>query len=259
MNCFVFSVDLPPVGFNPIESYVPVDDKKTKRFKDPVDDRQIASVSNRVFAPESQRKIKWVINLYSEWRRNRISKPFCPNQIVNANLDLLFQITQVDLAYSLCRFIREVKKLNGEEYPPNTLREMIIMVQMFLQTNGINWKLLDGSAFVGLRNVLDNTMKERHAAGLGLKKSSEIITNKVEQTLFDSGVIGLDTPQKLLNGVIDFLGIYLALRGVKEHNNLRRPGCNPQITVCNDSQGIKCLKYVEDPLSKTNQGGAVGS
>ena len=239
---FLFRIDLPPLGFNPIDSYVLVSDKRKREFKEPVDDRQIASVSNRVFAPQSQRKIKLIVNLYLEWHRNRIRRPFCTNQIINANLDLVFQITQVDLAYSLCRFIREVNKINGEDYPPNTIREMIIMVQMFLQSNGINWKLLDGSAFVRLRNVLDNTMEERHAAGLGMKKSSEIITTKVEQTLFDSGVIGLDTPQKLLNGVIYFLGIYLALRGVQEHSNLRCPGCNPQITVCHDSRGIKCLK-----------------
>ena len=193
--------------------------------------------------------------MYCEWRRNRIGKPFCPSQIINANLDALFEVTQVDLAYSLCRFIREIKKMDGSDYPPNTLREMIVMIQMFLHSNGVNWKLLDGSSFVGLRNVLDNTMKQRHAAGLGVRKSSEIITPRVERTLIDSGVIGLDTPQKLLNGVIYFLGIYLALRGVAEHNNLRRPGCNPQIKVTTDSRGIKCLVYREDPLSKTNQGG----
>ena len=64
---------------------------------------------------------------------------------------------------------------------------MIIMVQMFLQSNGINWKLLDGSAFVSLRNVLDNTMKQRHAAGLGTRKSSKIITPNVERQLLEGG------------------------------------------------------------------------
>ena len=213
-----FREELPPVGFNPIDSYVlqsvsVVDDKKKREFKQPVDDSEIAGVSNRVFAPQSQRKIKWVVNLYSEWRRNQIGKPFCPNQIINSNLDLILHLKQCDLAYALCRFIREVKKLDGSDYPPNTLREMIIMIQMYLQSNGVHWKLLDGSMFVGLRNVLDNTMKERHAAGLGNRKSSEVITHKVECKLLDSGVIGLNSPQQLLNGVIYFLGIYLALRG----------------------------------------------
>ena len=27
-----------------------------------------------------------------------------------------------DLCYALCRFVREVKKLNGKEFPPNTVR-----------------------------------------------------------------------------------------------------------------------------------------
>ena len=261
MGYFCFSVELPPVGFIgddlKIESGPSTSgcQSKKREFKEPEDDSRIASVSNKVFAPESQRKIKWAVNLYCEWRRNRIGKAFCPNQIINSNLDLLFQLTQVDLAYSLCRFIREVKKLDGSDYPPNTLREMIVMIQMYLQSNGINWKLLDGYSFVGLRNVLDNTMKERHAAGLGVRKSSEIITPQIERKLLESGVIGLDDPQKLLNGVIYFLGIYLALRGVAEHNSLRRPGCDPQIKITTDSRGVKCLVYREDPLTKTNQGG----
>ena len=250
-SLFVFRVELPPIGFvgdDLQDKYIgngPCTSggarPKTREFKDPEDDSAIANVSNKVFAPESQRKIKWAVNLYCQWRVNRIAKPFCPNQIINANLDFLVHVTQVDLAYSLCRFIREVKKLDGSDYPPNTLREMIVMIQMYLQFNGVNWKLLDGACFVGLRNVLDNTMKQRHAAGLGVRKSSEIITPNVERKLLEAGVIGLDSPQQLLNGVIYFLGIYLALRGVAEHNNLRRPGCDPQIKVTMDSRGIKCL------------------
>ena len=129
------------------------------------------------------------------------------------------------------------------------------MIQMYLHSNSINWKLLDGGAFVGLRNVLDNTMKERHAMGLGVRKSADVITIELEKKLLDANVIGLDDPEQLLNGVIYFLGMYLALRGVAEHNALRRPGCNPQISVEHDSRGIKCLVYREDLLSKTNQGG----
>ena len=126
--------------------------KKRRIFKEPEKDSDIDVVSNKVFAKESQRKIKWAVNLYSQWRLNRIGRAFCPNQIINANLDNLNSFSQVDLAFSLSHFIREIKKLDGNEYPPNTLREMIITIQMFLHSNSINWKLLDGGAFVAVRD-----------------------------------------------------------------------------------------------------------
>ena len=51
------------------------------------------------------------------------------------------------------------------------------------------------------------------------------------------------------------MGMHCALRGGVEQNNLRRPGCNSQLSVEQDERGIECLVYREDPLQKTNQGG----
>ena len=91
-----------------------------------------------------------MINLYSEWRINRIHRGYCPKQVINACLDNLFEFSESDLCYSLCRFVREVKKLDGNDYLPNTLREIVIMIQMYLHSNAVNWKLLDGNHFVSL-------------------------------------------------------------------------------------------------------------
>ena len=86
---------------------------------------------------------------------------FCESvEILRSDLDKLNQFSQSDLCYALCRFIREDKKLNGDEFPPNTVQEIVIMLQMYLHENGIYWRLLDHPQFVTLHNVIDNTMKE---------------------------------------------------------------------------------------------------
>ena len=157
----------------------------------------------------------------------------------------------------MCRFIREVKKIDGSEFPPATLREIIIMIQMYLHENSISWKLLDGESFVNLRNVVDNTMKERTAMGLGVRKSASVISLDQENKMFDDGILGEDNPTKLLETVIYMLGLHLALRGV-EHSCLRRPGFDSQILIDRDDRGKKRLVYREDPLQKTNQGGLIG-
>ena len=61
--------------------------------------------------------------------------------------------------------MREIRKVNGSEYPPNTIRELVIMLQMYLNECGLFWKLLDWPQFINLRNVVDNTMKERYSIG----------------------------------------------------------------------------------------------
>ena len=162
----------------------------------------------------------WAVNMYSEWRSNRVNIPGCSPEIVNANLDFLHAVTKFDLSHSLIRFMREVKKMDGTDYPPNTVRELIIMIQMYLHENGKFWKLLDEDAIATLRNVVDNTMKERHSAGLGVRKSSDIISLEHEDRMFNQGILGDDSPLKLLRTMIYMMGMHCALRGGVEHSNL---------------------------------------
>ena len=58
-----------------------------------------------------------------------------PCEIVDANLDLVGSFTKSDLCFAMCRFVREVKKIDGSEYPPNTIREIVLMIQMHLHQN----------------------------------------------------------------------------------------------------------------------------
>ena len=96
---------------------------------------------------------------------------------------------------------------------------------------------------------------DRHAEGLGVRWSSEIISTNHEETLFTSGVLGGDIPLKLLCTIIYMVGLHCALCGGTEHNKIQRPGFDCQLNVEIDECGIERLVYHEDPLQKTNQGG----
>ena len=156
----------------------------------------------------------------------RLCKSDVSDEIRNADLFKLKQFTQNDLSYALSRFIREVKKLDDTDYPPNTLHDIIIMIQMYLLENGVYWKLFDLPEFVELRNVVDNTMHERTAAGLGVKQSSNIILMNYEEKLFASCQLGDGNLQQLLNTIVYVVGLHSALRGAREHYCLRCPGFN---------------------------------
>ena len=113
--------------------------RKCRELKEPENDKNIVDVSKRRFTSQSKRKIMWAVNLYNEWRVKRIHDGNIALQIVSTNLDFLGSFTQADLCYSLSRFVREVKKMDGTDYPLNTVRELVLMVQMFLHENSIFW------------------------------------------------------------------------------------------------------------------------
>ena len=197
------------------------------------------------------------MNMYCDWCRSRIGSLSCSDQIINANLDMLHTFSKHDLSFALSKFVTEIKRLDGKDYPPNTIREIVICIQMFLHENMIMWKLFDHPEFVSLRNVVDNTMKIRHSEGLGVRQSADILTMSHEDVLYQKKILGWENPQQLLNTVIYMTGMRFALRGGIEHNNLKRFGFNSQISFRRDSRNIDCLVYTEDAKQKTNQGGLV--
>ena len=56
--------------------------KKAKReFKETSTDGTLDKMSKKIFAPKSRRKIRWVVNMYNEWRRCRVNDVNCPVEI----------------------------------------------------------------------------------------------------------------------------------------------------------------------------------
>ena len=95
--------------------------KSKCEFKVPSKDDDIVGLSKKKFAPESQRKMKWVITVVKDWRLNRINSGQVSDEIVETNLEDVPNLSEPKLAYSLSRFVWEVKKIDGSEYPPNIL------------------------------------------------------------------------------------------------------------------------------------------
>ena len=67
--------------------------------------------------------------------------------IFNANLDDSKPLTLSRFGHSLCIFIAEVTKVNGDTCLSKTLYQLTFSIQRFLNRNGINWKLVDGLDF----------------------------------------------------------------------------------------------------------------
>ena len=79
-------------------------------------------------------------------------------------------MTDDELIYTMPLFLTEVLKKDGTEYPPATLRDIVLSLQKFLEMQGRTVKFLSDEKFHAVRDVVDGLMKERSRQGLGLMK-----------------------------------------------------------------------------------------
>ena len=101
-------------------------------------------------------------------------------------------------------------------------------------------------------------MKQRARENIGnVVRQAQVISMQHEETMWSQGVLGEDTPDKLRNTVLFLLGINIGLCACDEHYYLRRNCLEKplQIQFENNSEGVRCLVYQEDLVTKTNDGG----
>ena len=80
--------------------------------------------------------------------------------------------------FGVSRFIREIHKVNGDQFPAKTLYEICMCVQFHLESVGYMWRLLADARFVDLKFTLDNTMKERCSQNIGgTVKKAEVLSH----------------------------------------------------------------------------------
>ena len=99
--------------------------------------------------------------------------------------------------------------------------------------------------FVSARKSLDAQMKLSARMGMvkPIKKAA-IITEEMEQKLWESGALGSSNPKQLLNSLIYFFGLHFSLRAAQEHRDLIF-GTDSQITLSKDPNGDEYLNYCE--------------
>ena len=83
-------------------------------------------------------------------------------------MDDINTICVENLVSGMRRFITDVHKLDGSDFPAKTLFQIVVCVQFHLETLGFTWKLFDNKEFTELKFTLDNIMKQRVTNGVGI-------------------------------------------------------------------------------------------
>ncbi len=138
-----------------------------------------------------------------------------------------------------------------------TVYKMILSIQMFLESKGLFWKLLDDKEeeFQKLRYTCDNIIKERASGGLGsVVHQAEVLSYDDKNFLWNNGFLRCESPEQLVRTALFQVGLNCALRAGSEHRNLRAIGFNSQFSYVFKGR-IGHIIYREDLGTKTNKGG----
>ena len=103
----------------------------------------------------------------------------------------------------LCKFILEIRRQDGKEYPPNTLYSIACGILRHVRNYAPQVNFFTQVQFTGFRKTLDSEMKRLTAAGVGVKKKkAEPLSLKDEDELWQQGLLGNQDAQTLVDTII---------------------------------------------------------
>ena len=156
------------------------------------------------------------------------------------------EVERARKAYWMSRFVLEIRKKDGTEYPPNTLHHICCGILRHLrESRRVEIDFFEDVAFAEFRTTLDGEMKRLQSLGIGAKKrQAEPLTEEEEEQLWQTGQLGDHSPYALVDTTLFMHGIYFALRSGYEHRNLRFVPAQVELV---DHPGEKTyLRYTEE-------------
>ena len=117
----------------------------------------------------------------------------------------------------LSQFVLAARTKTGKDYEPSSLRGILASVERHLSRYSYGKTIFKDSDFKKTRDALKAKQKELKRHGLGNRpKATTALTDDEIEILFDKKLLGLSSPQALLNTVWQNNMIHFGLRGCKE-------------------------------------------
>jgi hypothetical protein len=142
----------------------------------------------------------------------------------------------------LCLFFLSVRKENGEDYEPSSLKGMQSSFERHLKANGYKHSIITHIDFERSRSVLASRQKELKKEGKGNRpKAAKALTEEEREELYTSRQLGVHSPQALINTMWLNTTIHFGLRGVDEHRKLKWG----DVVMGEDNTGQSFLEFNE--------------
>ena len=152
---------------------------KCKRFAEPATSAELEKLSAGVIPKNTQKNYQWALRAFNEWiqERNKRCEDKCPESLLETE-------NAESLAKWLSLFTIEVRKKDGERYPPATIHMLLCALQRIMRR--CNKQPFDIYAKKDMRfwqfhGTMETVFQQLHKDGIGaeIKHAAVILQAKV--------------------------------------------------------------------------------
>ena len=188
----------------------------------------------------TKRSTSFGVNVFREWL---VAREMAPEFEV---------LTPAALNTSLAKFYVEARKEDGSVYSKSSLNVIRAAIQRHLQSAPWNWtsSIIHNPVFSTSNEVLVGVFKKMTAEGMARPRPHYPIDPGDLQKLFETGVMGKDTPNALLNLVWFLLCLHFGKRGAEGWREMKKDTFH----VGRDDEGRHFISYSAAEKQKNHQG-----
>uniref|UniRef100_A0A147BGX8 TRASH domain-containing protein n=1 Tax=Ixodes ricinus TaxID=34613 RepID=A0A147BGX8_IXORI len=185
------------------------------------------------------------VNSWSCWVRQKNTELERGSQSGSRKLKLfktdLLSLTPEELNYSLCLFIKEVRRQDGEPYTPCSVYLQCLGIQQFLFENGRHDNIFSDPQYEMFSGCLNDVLQKAHDSSA---ESSERIS---EAVLWDAKQLGAHSPLVLLNTLMYFNIRDFHLHTVEDHLKLSFTNVTKQWQKGPKAESTRILRWTPNP------------
>lgn len=183
---------------------------ESNQFGKPVNNEALESIRKSAVPMKTRQSMLWAVNIWGAWVKERKRVGFVEDDekkyLLCDNI-LEMHMSLESLSSWLLKFVMEVRKESCDDYSPDSIYGMCCGLQRELRMNDRE----DVYLFVDskFRQVLDGRMKHLKVTGNFKKKQADVITEEVEDSLWDAKLLGDNSPQALIDTVFFYILGYI--------------------------------------------------
>ena len=172
------------------------------------------------------------LNVWTSWAE---SKNFGTNL-------LSYEGKQLD--ETLQKFFTEIRKKDGSEYEPDSLRVMLASLDQHLREKDAAFSIAKDIKFSNSRKVLEGKARLLHQEGFRKRPNvAKALTSQDEELLWSKGVLGSHSPQPLIQTMWFLLTQHFSLRGCQKHHDMYVE----DVVFSTDDNDTEFMTYEENP------------
>ena len=172
-----------------------------------VDDEVIEELKEKSENENTKKSTEHWKNVFVKWANERKQKQ---NVAV-------YEIEALDKALS--QFFAELRKENGDDHEPESLKVMQAALERYLKSKSYPKSILRDKEFMNSRKVLEGKARKLGEQGKGeCPNRSKSLTKEEEKILWENGQLGSKSPRSLINTMWWLMTQHFGLRGRQEHS-----------------------------------------